>query len=130
MRIEITLVVFIIAVLAVSFAERRRPRLRMKDILLLLLGGLALTALSLLYVDTRYAGTVLQDFRGYPREFYFVSKSSADGAALAQGSHFHWRFFFENLIIYTSLLAIITVLVRRMRRLGDINRQDARTQGR
>lgn len=115
MRIEFTLVIFIIAALAVSFAERRRPRLRMKDVLLLLLGGLALTALSLLYVDTRYAGTILQDFRGYPREFYFVKKSSADGAVLAQGNYFHWRFFFENLVIYTSLLAIITVLVRRVR---------------
>lgn len=130
MRIEITLVIFIIAALAVSFAERERPRLRMKDVLLWLLGGLALTALSLLYVDTRYAGTILQDFRGFPREFYFVQKSSADGAALAGGSHFHWRFFFENLIIYTSLLAIITVLVRRMKRPGGINRQAARMQGR
>lgn len=118
MRIEFTLVLFILAAIAVSFAERGKS-LRVKNVLLWLLGGLILTGLSLLYIDTRYAGTVLQDFRGFPREFYIVKKSSADGATLSAGSYFHWRFFFENLVIYTSLLAIISVLIRRIKRIRE-----------
>lgn len=114
MRVEFTLLIFIVAAVAVSLAERGQ-RFRIKKVILLLLGGLALTALSLLYVDTRYAGTILQDFRGFPREFFIIKKSSADGAAVAGENYFHWRFFFENLIIYTSLLAILAVLVRKVR---------------
>jgi hypothetical protein len=115
MRAEITLVVLVAAVLAVIFIEKRRPRLRFADVLLLLSAGLALTALSLFYVETRYSGTVLQDFRGWPRAFYYVPQSG-EGREALKGNHFQVRFFIENLVLYTGLLTILWVLFRRLGR--------------
>jgi hypothetical protein len=112
MRVEITAIFCIAAIVVIFLLRSSRGALTGKHFMICALAGLVLTFASLLYSETRYSGTILQEFRGFPRSFYLVKKASP-GEAFSPGSHFHWRFFIENLLIYTSALVIVFALVRR-----------------
>jgi hypothetical protein len=113
MRVEITALFCIIAIVVVLMLRGGRSSLAGKHFIVCLLLGIGLTFASLVIADTRYSGTILQEFRGFPRGFYIIKKSSP-GETFSPGSFFHWRFFIENVLIYTSALVILFALARKL----------------
>lgn len=106
MRVEITAIFCIVAIVVVFIFKGDKSHLTGKHFIICSILGIALTFASLLYSETRYSGTILQEFRGFPRSFYYVKKSA--------DNFFHWRFFVENILIYTSALVILFALGRKL----------------
>lgn len=113
MRIEITALFCIAAIVVVLISRRGKAALWGKHFIICSVLGILITFASLVFAETRYAGTILQEFRGFPRSFYIIKKSSP-GEAFSQGNVFHWRFFVENVLVYTSALVILFALGRRL----------------
>ena len=113
MRVEITALFCIIAIVVVFMVRGYKGSLTGKHFIICSLLGIGLTFASLVIADTRYSGTILQEFRGFPRSFYIIKKSTP-GESSSSGNFFHWRFFIENVLIYTSALVILFALGRKL----------------
>src|SRR5215211_3932270 len=113
MRVEITAIFCIVAIVVVFITKGDKSSLTGRHYIICSLLGILLTLASLVYSETRYSGTILQEFRGFPRSFYYVKKSSP-GETFSPGNFFHWRFFIENVLIYTSALVILFALGRKL----------------
>ena len=113
MRVEITAIFCIVAIVLVLIFRNDKSSLTGKHFIICSVLGIVLTFASLVYSETRYSGTILQEFRGFPRSFYYIKKSSP-GEAFSSGNFFHWRFFIENVLIYTSAVVILFALGRKL----------------
>lgn len=113
MRVEITAIFCIAAVVVLFIFKGDKSSFTGKHFIICSLLGIILTLASLVFSETRYSGAILQEFRGFPRSFYYIKKSSP-GEAFSPGNFFHWRFFVENVLIYTSALIILFAFGRKL----------------
>lgn len=75
-------------------------------------GGLALSAASLVVSGTRAAGTGTHMSRGFPRPYYFTWE--AFGGAEHRGG-VNWLYLVENWIVWAAAIGVVLLVWRALR---------------
>jgi hypothetical protein len=115
MRIEITFICLLLILLLLGIARKKSLfQHPLKTLLTVFVFSILLTGISYFYEETRFSGTYLQEYHGYPRSYYVIRISEALGEPIpaTERTLFNFRYFIENGIVYAFLVYFILFIAK------------------